>query len=142
MARVTVEDCIEVVTNRFDLVLLSTRRARSIAAGAQLTIDRDNDKNPVIALREIAEKSISTEDLEDAIIKSMQRNVAIQDDSDADLDSEFQAELRAGDDAGVDQVSADQMAQEEAEAQLNVIDEDLPEAAEATPEPNSSDEEG
>ena len=63
MARVTVEDCIDKVDNRFDLVLLAAHRARMISSGSQLTIDRDNDKNPVVSLREIAESTISPEDL-------------------------------------------------------------------------------
>src|SRR6267154_2778023 len=63
MARVTVEDCIDKVDNRFDLVLLAAHRARMISSGSQLTVDRDNDKNPVVSLREIADSSISQEDL-------------------------------------------------------------------------------
>ena len=66
MARVTVEDCIDKVDNRFDLVLLAAHRARMISSGSQLTIDRDNDKNPVVALREIADSTISPEDLRSA----------------------------------------------------------------------------
>jgi DNA-directed RNA polymerase subunit omega len=63
MARVTVEDCIDKVDNRFDLVLLAAHRARMISSGSQLTVDRDNDKNPVVSLREIADSTISPEDL-------------------------------------------------------------------------------
>ena len=63
MARVTVEDCIDKVENRFDLVLLASHRARMISSGAQIAVDRDNDKNPVVALREIAETAVSPEDL-------------------------------------------------------------------------------
>ena len=65
MARVTVEDCIKIVDNRFELVMLAAQRARSLSSGAELTVDRDNDKNPVIALREIAEKNIELDELED-----------------------------------------------------------------------------
>ena len=73
MARVTVEDCIEKIPNRFDLVLTASQRARSIQKGELLTIDRDNDKNPVVALREIASETIDTERMRDGIIKNMQR---------------------------------------------------------------------
>ena len=68
MARVTVEDCIEIVSNRFDLVLMASQRARAISAGAPLTVDRDNDKNPVVALREIAETTVEIDALEDSLI--------------------------------------------------------------------------
>ncbi len=73
MARVTVEDCILKVPNRFDLVLLAAQRARNIGRGEQLTVDRDNDKNPVVALREIAEETVDFPELEAGIIKSLQR---------------------------------------------------------------------
>ena len=73
MARVTVEDCIEKIPNRFDLVLTASQRARSIQKGELLTIDRDNDKNPVVALREIASETIDNERMRDGIIKNMQR---------------------------------------------------------------------
>ena len=73
MARVTVEDCIEKVPNRFGLVLLAGHRARSIANGAALTIDRDNDKNPVVALREIADDTVAPDELRETIITTLQR---------------------------------------------------------------------
>ena len=73
MARVTVEDCIEKIPNRFDLVLTAAQRARNIQKGELLTIDRDDDKNPVIALREIADETIDINQIEDRIIQSMQR---------------------------------------------------------------------
>ena len=73
MARVTVEDCIEKISNRFDLVLTAAQRARNIQKGELLTIDRDDDKNPVIALREIADETIDISQIEDRIIQSMQR---------------------------------------------------------------------
>src|SRR3974377_2469610 len=75
MARVTVEDCIDKVENRFDLVLLAAHRARMVSSGAPITIDRDNDKNPVVALREIAEKTVSPEDLKEDLIHSLQAHV-------------------------------------------------------------------
>jgi DNA-directed RNA polymerase subunit omega len=75
MARVTVEDCILKVPNRFDLVMLAAQRARGISSGAALTVERDNDKNPVVALREIAEATVNTGDIEESLIRSLQKNV-------------------------------------------------------------------
>src|SRR5881227_3639581 len=75
MARVTVEDCVLKVPNRFELVLLAAQRARDVAAGGALTIDRDNDKNPVVALREIADETVSLDNLQNALIKGMQKHV-------------------------------------------------------------------
>ncbi|MGD1933294.1 MAG: DNA-directed RNA polymerase subunit omega [Candidatus Phaeomarinobacter sp.] len=74
MARVTVEDCIDKVPNRFELVLLSSRRARAMSSGSALTIDRDNDKNPVVALREIAEETVDCEELREDVIAGLQRH--------------------------------------------------------------------
>lgn len=79
MARVTVEDCIEKIDNRFELVLLSGHRARMLAGGAEPTVERDNDKNPVIALREIGDEMISAEDLEEEFIHSMQKYVEVDE---------------------------------------------------------------
>ena len=79
MARVTVEDCVDKISNRFDLVLLAAQRARQISGGAELTIDRDRDKNPVVALREIAEETVTPEELHEAVVSNLQR-VRIDDD--------------------------------------------------------------
>jgi DNA-directed RNA polymerase subunit omega len=79
MARVTVEDCIDKVDNRFELVLLAGHRARMISSGAPLTIDRDRDKNPVVALREIADETISVEDLKEDLIHSLQKHVEVDE---------------------------------------------------------------
>jgi len=73
MARVTVEDCVDKIPNRFDLVLLAAQRARQISGGAELTLDRDRDKNPVVALREIAEQTIVPEELSEAVVQNLQR---------------------------------------------------------------------
>lgn len=83
MARVTVEDCVDKVPNRFDLVLFAAQRARQISGGAELTIDRDRDKNPVVALREIADETVRPDTLEDGIVQSLQR-VQIDDEDEAD----------------------------------------------------------
>lgn len=87
MARVTVEDCIDKVTNRFDLVLLAAQRAREISGGAELTIDRDRDKNPVVALREIADETILPEELKEGLIVSLQKVQVDDDDSPDEIGS-------------------------------------------------------
>jgi DNA-directed RNA polymerase subunit omega len=79
MARVTVEDCIDKVENRFELVLLAAHRARLISQGSQITIDRDNDKNPVVALREIADETLSPGDLKEDLIHSLQKHVEVDE---------------------------------------------------------------
>ena len=81
MARVTVEDCVDKVTNRFDLVLFAAQRAREISGGEELTVDRDRDKNPVVALREIAEETIKPKDLEESLIQSLQKVLVDDDDT-------------------------------------------------------------
>ena len=80
MARVTVEDCVDKVPNRFELVLLASQRARQISGGAELTIERDRDKNPVVALREVAEETVRPRDLEESLINSLQRVQVDEDD--------------------------------------------------------------
>jgi len=89
MARVTVEDCVLKVPNRFELVLLAAQRARDIAAGGTLTLERDNDKNPVCALREIADESVPLDGLQNALIKGMQKHVEIDEPEE---DREFATE--------------------------------------------------
>jgi len=79
MARVTVEDCVVRVPNRFDLVMVASQRARDVSAGAPLTVERDDDKNPVIALREIAEKTVDTDVLQASLIQGLQRHVEIDE---------------------------------------------------------------
>lgn len=82
MARVTVEDCIEKVTDRFELVMVASQRARRLGSGAALTVDRDNDKNPVVALREIADSTINVDDLREELIKNKQRVLEMDDGED------------------------------------------------------------
>ena len=79
MARGTVEDCIDKVENRFELVLIASHRARLIASGTPITVDRDNDKNPVVALREIAETTLSPEDLKEDLIHALQKHVEVDE---------------------------------------------------------------
>lgn len=79
MARVTVEDCVDKVPNRFELVMLAAQRAREISAGAAITVDRDNDKNPVVALREIADETQSVDDLRERMIESNQTQIEVDE---------------------------------------------------------------
>jgi DNA-directed RNA polymerase subunit omega len=81
MARVTVEDCVDKISNRFDLVLLAAQRARQISGGAELTIDRDRDKNPVVALREIAEETVVPDELTEAVVQNLQRVQVDEEDA-------------------------------------------------------------
>ena len=111
MARVTVEDCIDKVENRFDLVLLASHRARLVSSGAQITIDRDNDKNPVVALREIAEETISPGDLKEDLIHTLQKYVEV-DEPEAET-VPLIGSAGASVDADDTEVTADRMTEEE-----------------------------
>src|SRR5262249_18548289 len=114
MARVTVEDCIDKVENRFELVLLASHRARLISQGSSITVDRDNDKNPVVALREIADETLSPDDLKEDLIHSLQKHVEI-DEPEPDPAS-IAAASAAGDAEEEDMPEAitfDQMSEEE-----------------------------
>jgi DNA-directed RNA polymerase subunit omega len=99
MARVTVEDCIERIPNRFELVMKAAQRARAISAGAPLTIDRDNDKNPVVALREIADQTVDLEVLEQALIQGLQKHIEYDSPEEDDVVELLEAESHM---AGVD----------------------------------------
>ena len=79
MARVTVEDCVDKVSNRFELILLAAHRARAISNGSAMTVDQENDKNPVVALREIAEQTVAPEDIREGLIHSIQKNVEVDE---------------------------------------------------------------
>jgi len=85
MARVTVEDCVDKVPNRFELVMLASHRAREISAGEAMTVERDNDKNPVVALREIAEETQSTDDLRERMIESHQTQIEVDEPEDDEM---------------------------------------------------------
>ena len=87
MARVTVEDCVDKIPNRFDLVLMAAQRARQISGGADLTIDRDRDKNPVVALREIAEETVKPKELQEAIVTNLQKVRIDEEDETEELAS-------------------------------------------------------
>ena len=114
MARVTVEDCIDKIPNRFELVLLASHRARTISAGAQLTVPRDNDKNPVVSLREIAEKKFTPDDLKEDFIHSMQKYVEV-DEPEAEAAEEPAAEEPAAEEESepAAEAGADAEAEEE-----------------------------
>lgn len=113
MARVTVEDCIDKVDNRFDLVLLAGHRARQVSQGAEITVERDNDKNPVVALREIAEETLSPGDLKEDLIHSLQRHVEV-DEPEADDLIETIAEVEAEEAVDAPEaVSFDRMSEDE-----------------------------
>ncbi len=89
MARVTVEDCIDKVQNRFDLVLIAAGRARQISAGAEITVPEDRDKNSVIALREIADETVSPDTLRDNVIQTMQRYVEVDEPEEDDMEAQM-----------------------------------------------------
>lgn len=111
MARVTVEDCIDKVENRFDLVLLASHRARTISSGSPITVDRDNDKNPVVALREIADEMIAPNDLREELVHSLQKYVEVDE---PELDSVPLIGSAGGSvDADDTEVTADRMTEEE-----------------------------
>ncbi len=99
MARVTVEDCVLKVPNRFDLVMLAAHRSRGVSAGATLTVDRDNDKNPVVALREIADETIGLEETRDSLIRSLQRHVEVDEPEEEDTLELMAGAIMAGDEA-------------------------------------------
>ena len=127
MARVTYEECIEKISNRFELVLTAAQRARGISSGDPLTVDRDNDKNPVVALREIANVSISTEEIQEELVKSLQQisrreeeqtsndeaasiaqddMAAFSSDADSDMDDAMGMQIETSDSTDISSASA------------------------------------
>ena len=109
MARVTVEDCIDKVENRFDLGLLAAHRARQVSQGAPITVDRDNDQNPVVALREIADQTLSPGDLKEDLIHSLQKHVEVDEPESEIVDT---AEASESEDAP-EALTFDRMSEEE-----------------------------
>ena len=97
MARVTVEDCVEKVPNRFELVMLASQRSRDISAGSEITVDRDNDKNPVVALREIADETVELDKIRDDLVRGLQK-VAEIDEPEEDEPMELMAAALVGQD--------------------------------------------
>jgi DNA-directed RNA polymerase subunit omega len=129
MARVTVEDCIDKVDNRFELVLLASHRARQISQGAQITVDRDNDKNPVVALREIADETLAPDDLKEDLIHSLQKHVEVDE-----------PEAEAGQELIADQPVAAEAEREEEVAFDRMSEEDLLAGIEGLVPPEKSDD--
>ena len=111
MARVTVEDCIDKVENRFELVLLAAHRGRQISSGSQITVDRDNDKNPVVALREIADEMLSPGDLKEDLIHSLQKYVGVDEPEPESVP--LIGAASAGVDADDTEVTVDRITEEE-----------------------------
>jgi DNA-directed RNA polymerase subunit omega len=101
MARVTVEDCVDKIPNRFELVLLASQRARAIAAGSPVTLERDNDKNPVVALREVAEETLSPEELNEAAIYNLRKNVEVDEPEEDDMSLLMAAQTQSGEAGGM-----------------------------------------
>ncbi len=140
MARVTVEDCIEKISNRFDLVLIAAQRARGISSGNPLTIDRDNDKNPVVSLREIADETIDIDEMGEDLIKSLQRMRRREEEqSTADEASSLAQEDMAAfaDDAGF----ADDASASSSGMTIGGLDDDSP-SPDASPDMGSFADEG
>jgi len=130
MARVTVEDCVTKIPNRFELVMTAAQRARDVSAGAELTLERDNDKNPVVALREIADENVDYDVLQETLITSLQRYVesdepieeemdvrALQQDVSGETGEASEAEEVAEDELTVHDVAAEDVADAMAEAE-------------------------
>jgi DNA-directed RNA polymerase subunit omega len=124
MARVTVEDCVEKVPNRFELVLLAAQRARKIGSGAALLVDRDNDKNPVVSLREIADEKVIPAELREELLKNNQRVIEMDDDEDVIDQVDGEEEWNA---------IAAQRAQQGMEEFANIEDDDEDEEADEEP---------
>jgi DNA-directed RNA polymerase subunit omega len=134
MARVTVEDCVEVVPSRFDLVLLAAQRARELASGASLTVERDNDKDPVVALREIAEKTVEVDELHETKVRSLQRYVERDEPEEDDLSMEVASRqlTAANEDVTPENLTKvlSEMVNAEVEAEMEIV-EDQPDVADS-----------
>ncbi len=118
MARVTVEDCVEKIPNRFELVMLAAQRARDISAGGRLTVERDNDKNPVVALREIAEETVALDHLRNELVQSLQKHVEVDEPEEDDMEMlAAQQELASlgGDASDDEEMAADDLSIEPGE---------------------------
>ena len=147
MARVTVEDCVMLVPNRFELVMIAAQRAREISGGAPITLERDRDKNPVVALREIAESNVSLEELRDSMVSSLQRHVEQDEPEEDDLEMLMRRQLEQvaasseAEELGIPVAATDidiedeALDQSEAEADAVAEPEALEPSAEVTEEP-------
>jgi DNA-directed RNA polymerase subunit omega len=133
MARVTVEDCIERVQNRFELVLVAAQRAKQLSCGAMLTLERDRDKNPVVALREIAEGTVDTETLRESVLRSFQRRIQVEENEE-DLDALLVADhlLGANDSLNHDASGSSAIFSDEEETAFDLTDMDTDMDADAS----------
>lgn len=127
MARVTVEDCVLKIPNRFQLVMMAAQRSRELSVGGELTVDRDNDKNPVVALREIAEETIPLGELETAVIEGLQRNIDVDEIVEEEDDEMLQVTEALNELAGI--VDTGDAAPAPADAEVPVAASDDPMAA-------------
>jgi DNA-directed RNA polymerase subunit omega len=134
MARVTVEDCVLKVPNRFQLVMLAAQRARELSVGAPLTVERDNDKNPVVALREIADETIKATDLEEQLIQGLQKH------ADTDEPGEEEADLLAAEEALAANAEAEALIKEASAVVGVAVDEDDEEEIEDSESEDVSDD--
>lgn len=126
MARVTVEDCILKVPNRFDLVMLASQRAREIASGGPLTVDRDDDKNPVVALREIADETVELERLNDALIQGLQKHVEMEEAEEEQVEFDLSSIALGADEAiGDDGVASEALAGDDLDEAEELAEDDL-----------------
>ena len=125
MARVTVEDCVLKIPNRFQLVMMAAQRSRELSVGGELTVDRDNDKNPVVALREIADETIPLEELETAVIEGLQRNIDVDEIAEGEDDEMLQVTEALNELAGLVDTGAETAAPAAAEALAAVADDPM-----------------
>ena len=105
MARVTVEDCVERIPNRFELVMLAAKRSREISSGSSLTVERDNDKNPVVALREIADKTVPLDDLREELVRGLQKHIEV-DEPEEDDEIEMMTAASLANEVGMEAAAA------------------------------------
>ena len=125
MARVTVEDCVLKIPNRFQLVMMAAQRSRELSVGGELTVDRDNDKNPVVALREIADETIPLDELETAVIEGLQRNIDVDEIAEEEDDEMLQVTEALNELAGLVDTGAETAAPAVAEAPAAAADDPM-----------------
>ena len=125
MARVTVEDCVLKIPNRFQLVMMAAQRSRELSVGGELTVDRDDDKNPVVALREIADETIPLDELETAVIEGLQRNIDVDEIAEEEDDEMLQVTEALNELAGLVDPGADTAAPAAAEALAAAADDPM-----------------
>ncbi|MDE0795007.1 MAG: DNA-directed RNA polymerase subunit omega [Alphaproteobacteria bacterium] len=125
MARVTVEDCVLKIPNRFQLVMMAAQRSRELSVGGELTVDRDNDKNPVVALREIADETIPLDELETAVIEGLQRNIDVDEIAEEEDDEMLQVTEALNELAGLVDTGAETAAPAAAEAPAAAADDPM-----------------